>query len=180
MGLFSVDYDNVPGRCIIAQGGLKFHCDETALREYFVTILPYISLNDLIGEAVFWFLLPSTLAIWVFPFLLYTCGALNGMVVTAVLYLIAYLVHMFVYLKPINYLVFIFGNRLLALLAYIILVVISVVSGSIDKAVMLGIYFLFFYLALDEILFLPLIRVFVMPFSQSHVSDQLLEVIGDH
>ena len=73
MGLFSVYYDNIPGRCIIAQGGLEFHCDEASLYEYFDSILSYVSLSDLIGEAVFWFLMPSSLAIWAFPVLLYTC-----------------------------------------------------------------------------------------------------------
>jgi len=85
MGLFFVDYQNVPGQCVYAKGGLKFRADEEALRRYFAPILPYVSLNDLIGEAVFWVLLPSSLAIWTFPFLLYYRGGVLAVVATLVL-----------------------------------------------------------------------------------------------
>ena len=80
MGLFSVNYQNVPGQCVYAKGGLKFRADEDKLRHYFSPILPRISLNDIIGEAVFWSMLPSALAIWIFPILLYFKGILFALI----------------------------------------------------------------------------------------------------
>lgn len=118
MGLFSVDYQNVPGQCVYAQGGLKFSADEEALRRYFSPILPYVSLNDLIGEAVFWVLLPSSLAIWTFPFLLYYQGGVLAVVATLLLSTFVGIVHQYVNLRSINYWVFIFGNRLLWLVVW--------------------------------------------------------------
>jgi len=106
MGLFSVDYNNVPGKCIYAKGGLKFRADEESLSRYFAPILPHVSLNDLIGEAVFWILLQSTIAIWIFPFLLYTHGILYVIVVSIILYLIVAIVSLLVYIRPMNYIVF--------------------------------------------------------------------------
>src|SRR5215207_4367404 len=106
MGLFAVDFQDVPGQCLYAQGGLKFRADEEPLRRYFSQVLPYVSLNDLIGEAVFWVLFPSSLAIWTFPFLLYLYGVGFSLMAGVVLFLLAGIVHQYVYLKSLNYLVF--------------------------------------------------------------------------
>jgi len=103
MGLFAVDYRNVPGQCVYAQGGLKFRADEEALRRYFSQILPYVSLNDLIGEAVYWVLFPSSLAVWTFPFLLYFQGLAFTLVTVAVLFLVAGIAHQYMYSKSLNY-----------------------------------------------------------------------------
>ena len=149
----SVDYENVPGHGIYAQGRLKFRFDEDALRRYFAEILPYVSLNELIGEAVFWFMLPSAIAIWTFPFLLYYSQGILFTVVGAVaLYFIAEMAHLFFYLKPLNHILLIFGNHFLALIVYVIYAIILILSGSLMKAIILGAWFLFFALGLNELL----------------------------
>jgi len=177
MGLFSVNYQNVPGQCVYAQGGLKFRADEEALSRYFAPILSYVSINDLIGEAVFWFLLPSTLAIWTFAFLLYRQGILFALIATIVLYLFVVIGHMVLYIKPLNYVVFILGNRLLQLVAYVVLAVILVLSGSILKVIILGGWFLFFAVGLDQLILLPLISI-LRKFFSLPPSDQVLRNIG--
>jgi len=40
MGLFSIDYIDVPGQCVYGKSGLKFRGDEARLRQYFADILP--------------------------------------------------------------------------------------------------------------------------------------------
>ena len=107
MGLFSLNYQNVPGQCVYARGGLKFRADEDKLRRYFSPILAHISLNDLIGEAVFWTMLPSALAIWIFPILLYFKGILFALITTLILYLVTEIGHLIFYSKPLNYIVFV-------------------------------------------------------------------------
>ena len=179
MGLFSVNYQNVPGQCVYAQGGLKFHADEEALVRYFAPILPYVSLNNLIGEAVFWVLLPSTLSIWTFAFLLYTRGILFAVITTIALYLFVEIGHMVLYIKPLNYVVFILGNRILQLVAYIVLAVILVLSGSILKTIILGGWFLFFAVGLNQLILLPLIPILTKIFSLPP-SDQVLRNVGWH
>lgn len=180
MGLFSLDYQNMPGQCVYAKGGLKFRADEDALRHYFAPILPYVSLNDLIGESVFWSMLPSTVAIWTFPFLLHSQGILFAIIATLVLYLVAEIGHMAFYIKPLNYVVFILGNQFLSLVVYIIWAVILILSGSIVGAIILGVWFLFFALGLSQIIFLFPIIPFLTKLFSLPPSDQVLKNVGWH
>jgi hypothetical protein len=179
MGLFSVDYQNVPGQCVYARGGLKFRADENALRRYFSPILPYVSLNDLIGEAVFWVLLPSSFAIWTFPFLLYYYGGVLAVVTTLLLSTFVGIVHQYIYVKSINYLVFIFGNRLLWLAGYIVWALIFIFQGSSADVVFLGVWLIIFWLGLGDTihsLFLPIL--FRKKFFSLPLSDQVLRTVG--
>ena len=179
MGLFAVDFQNVPGECIYTQGGLKFRADEEALRRYFSQVLPYMSLNDLIGEAVFWVLLPSSLAIWTFPFLLYYQGVGLAVVVTLLLSTFVGIVHQYVYLKSINYWVFIFGNRLLWLAGYILWTVIFIFHGSSANVVLLGVWLIIFWVGLgDTIHSFLLPMLFRKKFFSLPLSDQVLRTIG--
>lgn len=179
MGLLWVNYQNVPGQCVYAKGGLKFRADEEALCRYFAPILPHVSLNDLIGEAVFWVLLPSTLVIWIFPFLLfYSQEMLFAIIVAVALYLLLEIGHMSFYLKPLNYLVFILANPLPQLILYIVWAVILIRSGSVDKFIVLGVWFLFFKLGFDKLIFSPLL----ISLNEAHFSlppsDTVLRNIG--
>src|SRR6266480_2830489 len=178
MGLFAVDYQDVPGECVCAQGGLKFRADEEALRRYFSQILPYVSLNDLIGEAVFWVLFPSSLAVWTFPFLLYFKGVAFALVSTVVLFLVAGIAHQYIYLKSVNYLVFILGNRLLQLAAYVVWALIFLVEGSLSNTLILGAWFISFALGLGDLILglLPILfqgKLFSLP-----LSDHVLRTVG--
>lgn len=178
MGLFAVDYQDVPGECVCAQGGLKFRADEEALRRYFSQILPYASLNDLIGEAVFWVLFPSSLAVWTFPFFLYFEGVAFALVITVVLFLVAGIAHQYIYLKSVNYLVFILGNRLLQLAGYIVWTLIFFNEGSLSNILILGAWFIFFALGFGDSMLglLPILfrgRVFSLP-----LPDQVLRTVG--
>jgi hypothetical protein len=110
MGLFSIDYKNVPRQGVYAHGGLKFRAGENSLSRFFAPILSYVSLNDLIGEAVFWVLLPSTLAVWTFPLIFYR---IELIIVAPALYVLARIFQMCIYLKLLNYLIFVFANKLL-------------------------------------------------------------------
>lgn len=179
MELFWVNYQNVPGQCVYAKGGLKFRGDEKALCRYFAPILPYVSLNNLIGEAVFWSLLPSTLAIWTFPFLiLYSQGILFAIVVAVALCLLLEVGHMTFYFKPLNYLVFILANPLPQLVVYIVWAVILIRSASVGKFIVLGVWFLFFKFGFDKLIFSPLL----ISLNEAHFSlppsDTVLRNIG--
>jgi len=190
MGLFSLDYKNVPGQHIYSRGGLKFRADEESLRHYFAPILSYATLNDLIGEAVFWCLLPSTLAIWAFPLVLYPP---DSIFLVLVLYVLGRILHMAIYLKPLNYLVFIFCNPLLQFLFYAILVVVFILNRSViswerlPAILFLAAVFLFFRLGGDELLFGLIMlgflsHVWFRPFTKRFLylppSDQILWNVG--
>jgi len=180
MGLFWVNYQNAPGQCIYAQGGLKFRADEEALCRYFAPILPHVSLNDLIGEAVFWVLLPSTLAIWIFPFLLYSQEILFAIIIGLVLYLILEIGHMTLYLKPLNYLVFILANPLPQFVVYIVWAVILIRSGSVKEAIVLAAWFLSFRFGLESLISSILLIPFYKIYFSLPPSDTVLRNIGWH
>ena len=178
LGLFFIKYQNVPGECIYAQGGLKFRADEKALNKWFAPILSHVSLNDLIGEAVFWNLLTSTFAIWIFPFFLYIIWIPFALIAVILIYLILEICCSCFYLKSLNYLVFILSNRLLQLTAYIILVSIFLYFGFISKAIILGLWFLFFLIGLENLIFLlPMIPIRKVLFSLPP-SDQALRNVA--
>jgi len=179
MGLFSLNYRNVPGQCVYAEGGLKFRADEYKLRHYFSPILSYISLNDLIGEAVFWSLLPSTLAIWIFPVFLYFKGILFALISTLILYLIAEIGHQIFYSKLLNYIVFILGNKVLAFIIYLILAIILIHSGFIKQVIALAGWFLFSASGSIELMSFPIALISVKFFGLPE-SDQVLRNIGWH
>ena len=177
MGLFSLNYHNVPGQCVYAKGGLKFRADEEKLYRYFSPILPHISLNDLIGEAVFWSMLPSTLAIWTFPILLYFKGISFALIATLILYLVAEIGHLAFYSKFLNYIIFVLGNNLLALVVYLIWAATLIFSGSMGEVIVLAIWFLFFALGLSQLILLPLLPILTKFFALPP-SDQILKNIG--
>lgn len=178
-GLFSLNYQNVPGYCVYAEGGLKFRADEAALRRYFAPILSYISLNELIGEAVFWTLLPSTLAIWVFPVFLYFKGVSFALRATLILSIIADMVYQVFYSKLINYIIFILANKLLALIFYLVLETILIRFNFVKEAIVLMAWGLFSISGLIEIIFLPIDLILVKFFGLAK-SDQVLRNIGWH
>jgi len=178
MGLFSVEYRNVPGQCIYARGGLKFRADEDALYQYFEPILHNVTLNDLIGEAVFWSMLPSTIALWTFPFLLLCKGAIFALITTIIIYLILEIGHLSIYIKPLNYIIFILGNNVLAFIVYIIWAVIFIITGAKGQIIILGAWFLFFAVGLNKLIILfPFIPILTKIFSLPP-SDQILRNIG--
>jgi hypothetical protein len=177
MGLFAVQYQDIPGVGVIAQGGLKFRAREESLCHYFAPILRFVSLNDLIGEAVFWIRMPSTIAIWAFPLLLYLKGFPPALVWIFGLHILAHVIHLFVYIKPLNYLVFILGNTVLQFLAYVVLAVLCALTGHVTWAIALAGVFLFYAVGLSEIfvtiLTFPMYLLVSLP-----TSDQLLRLIG--
>lgn len=188
MGLFSIDYKNVPGQGVYAHGGLKFRADENSLSRFFAPILSYVSLNDLIGEAVFWCLLPSTLAAWTFPLIFYR---IELIIIAPVLYVLARIFHMCIYLKPLNYLIFVFANKLLQFIFYAILAIVFILKGGSSEfnspvvpALILGIVFLFFAFGGDEFIFgltmlsLLLCYPFLKKFLFLPPSDQILWNVG--
>ena len=177
MGLFAVEYQDIPGRGVLAQGGLKFRASERSLSRYFAPILPFVTLNDLIGEAVFWILIPSTIVVWTLPLLLYLTGLPWALAWTIGLYLLAHVIHLLVYIKPLNYLVFILGNRILQFIAYIILAAVFAFTTHIDWAITLATMFLYFALGLDVIFVSPLTLVLTR-FVGLPTSDQLLRLVG--
>ena len=68
MGLFSVDYQNNPGQCVYAQGGLKFRADEDALADiscqsYLTCLLMILSVKRSFGFC-FRLRLPSGLSLF--------------------------------------------------------------------------------------------------------------------
>jgi hypothetical protein len=151
MGLFWLDYKNVPGQGVYAQGGLKFRFTEETLKEYFGPILSYVSLNDLIGEAVFWTMLPTYLAVYIFPFILYYKGILVSIVTAAVVFLIAEIYHLSFYNKPLNYLAFFLGSTLPQSILYAVFLVLFIRSGSVAKIAVLVVQFLASFLGIYQV-----------------------------
>ena len=116
--LFAVEFRNVPGKGVFASGGLKFQDDENALRRRYAKVLDTVSLNTLLGEAALWVLWPSTIAIWIFPALLWRLSIDVAVLVSIGVFLVAQIVHMLFYARWLNHVVFVLGNRALQILAY--------------------------------------------------------------
>jgi hypothetical protein len=176
MGLFALEYRNVPGQCVYAKGGLKFRADEEALSRYFAPILPYVSLNDLIGEAVFWTLIPETVAVWIFPLLLYFKGVFFAILVTSGSYLLVYFMHLVTYSKVLNYVNFFLANRPIQIVVYAIFIIIYIITHLWAYALALGIWMTVFALGLnvlDVLLIAICVKVFSLP-----PSDQVLRNVG--
>ncbi len=176
MGVFSVSYQD-EGDAVIAQGGLKFRAGEAALKRYFGSILGFVALSDLIGEAVFWSLLPSTVSIWLFPLTLMSFSSLVAVAAGVGAFLAFQIFHMKFYVKPLNYLVFIFGNRPLQFLAYLVFAASFIYSGQITKSIVLGSWFCMFALGVSELLLVPIIPVISALFALPP-SDQVLRKVG--
>ena len=179
MGLFAVKYQDVPGRGVIAQGGLKFRATEESLSHYFSSILPFVSLNDLIGEAVFWIIMPSTITLWIFPILIYKQGLPLSLLWIVLLHVALYIIHLFIYVKPLNYLVFVLANPFVEFSFYIITGIYFVYLGHISWAIAMGSVFIFYKVGLDVVLIsaltFPINRFVGLP-----TSDALIKLIGWH
>jgi hypothetical protein len=134
------------------------------LHHYFAPILSYIFLNELIGEATFWSLFPSALAIWVFPIFLYSKGILFALIATLILSIIAEMIHQVFYVKLIN---FILTNKLLALIVYFVLTIVLIRFNSLKQVIVLIEWRLFSISGLIEIIFFPidliLVKFFGLP-----------------
>ena len=178
MGLFAVDFNNVEGQGVIAQGGLRFRADEASLRRYFAEILPHVSLNDLIGEATFWLLLPSAIAFWLFPVLLYYLDISFAVYATAAIYLVATVSHFLVYSKPVNYLVLLFSQRVPRLIAYAGWATILVLKGLTTKAIVLGAAYLVFGFGVEARMIGTLLSPVYAKLFSLPPSDQVLRNVG--
>jgi len=178
MGFFAVEYNDVEGQGVYARGGLKFRADEASLRRYFAEILPHVSLNDLIGEATFWLLLPSTAAVWLFPVFLYFWGIASAVLATAAVYVFATVSHFLIYSKPVNYLVLLFSQRVPRLIVYAGWATIFLLKGLAAKALVVGAAFLFFAFGLESRMFATLLTpVYATLFSLAP-SDLVLRNVG--
>jgi hypothetical protein len=115
---FAVQYRNVPGKGVFAAGGLKFQRDETELRREYAPVLQHVSLESLLGEAALWVLWPSTAAIWAFPVLLWRLRTDFAILADIGVFWAVQIATMLFYARPLNYAVFVLGNRALQALAY--------------------------------------------------------------
>jgi hypothetical protein len=178
MGLFTVEYRNIEGQGVVAQGGLRFRADEASLRRYFAEILPHVSLNDLIGEATSWLLLPSAIAFWLFPVLLYSLDISLAVYATAAIYFIATLSHFLIYSKPVNYLVLLFSQRAPRLLVYAGWATILVLKGLRTKTIVLGVSYLFFGFGVEARMIATLLTPVYAKLFSLPPSDQVLRNVG--
>ncbi|MFI5339710.1 MAG: hypothetical protein ACHQ7N_07720 [Candidatus Methylomirabilales bacterium] len=178
MGLFAIDYKNVDGQGVYARGGLKFRADEESLRRYFAEILPHVSLNDLIGEATVWLLLPSTTAFWLFPVLLYYLDISFAVCATAAVYLVATVSHFLIYSKPVNHLVLLFSQRVPRLIAYAGWATILLLKGLTMKAIVLGASYLFFGFGVEARMIATLLAPVYAKLFSLPPSDQVLRNVG--
>lgn len=178
MGLFAIDYEDVPGRGVIAEGGLKFRASEEYLRRYFAPILPFVSLNDLIGEAVFWSLTPGTMAVWAFPLLLYREGLRSALLLTLAVHASWEIVFQLVYIRPLNYLTFALGNRLLQAVGYLIAGIVCASTGHLGWTFALIGVLVAYTLALPDLVVGVVTFPFNLFFVKLPVSDHLLRLVG--
>ena len=179
MGLFSVEYQDVPGQGVIAQGGLKFRAPEASLSRYFAPVLPYVSLNDLIGEAISWILMPATVAIWIFPLLLYLYDIPMALFIMLGVQVAAEILHQLVYIKPLNYITFYLGNKILQVVAYVVLALVFGFSGHGSWIIPLAGVFVYYAIGLGNVV-MSILDLFLAMFVGVPKSDQLLRLIGWH
>lgn len=179
MGLFAVEYQDVPNRGVVAQGGLNFRATEESLLRYFAPISLHVSLNDLIGEAVFWILMPSTIAVWIFPILLYLFDIPMAFFIMLGVQVVAEVLHQLVYIKPLNYLTFYLGNKILQVVAYVVLGIVFSFSGHGSWIIPLAGVFIYYAIGLDGVI-MSILDFFLAMFVGIPKSDQLLRLIGWH
>jgi len=163
---------------VFARGGLRFRADEASLRRYFAEILPYVSLNDLIGEATSWLLLPSAIAFWLFPVLLYYLDIALAVYATAAIYVVTTVSHFLIYSKPVNYLVLLFSQKVPRLLFYAGWATILLLEGLRSKAIVLGASYLFFGFGVEARMIATLLTPVYAKLFSLPPSDQVLRNVG--
>ena len=178
MGFFTVEFKNVAGQGVFAQGGLRFRADEESLRRYFAPILPHISLNDLIGEATSWLLLPSAISFWLFPVLLDALDISVAVVATAAIYLVATLSHFLAYSRPVNYLVLLFSQKIPRLLFYAGWAALLILRGFTMKAAVLGGAYLLFGFGVEARMVATLLAPLYAQLFSLPPSDLVLRNVG--
>jgi hypothetical protein len=159
---FAVSYRNVPGKGVFASGGLKFASDEAELRRQYAAALEQSPLAALLGEAALWVLWPSTAAIWAFPFLLWWLRIDLAILADIGLFWLVQIATMLFYSRPLNYAVFVLGNRLLQALGYALAAAAIWWLGAPLKALALAVWLLIMAFGVAQVIFVvpfvPLLR----------------------
>lgn len=182
MGAFTIKYQNHPGSGITAQGGLKFYEDEQTIERKLHPLPSYVPLSDLLGEAVFWFQFPETLAIWIFPLLLFAYGFPIAILVTSAIYIAAAVFYLLRYSRPLNFLHLVLGGTLVPLIAYIAWAVAFIITGSAWAIISLIFGFVLFKLVSTLVFEFPLqlllLRIQILP--TPLVSDHVLYNVASY
>ncbi len=173
--LFAVGFRDVPGKGVVAAGGLKFQDSEEALRRRYSRILERISLHVLIGEAALWVLWPSTVAIWMFPLLLWRLSADIAVLAAIGLFLAVQIAHMMFYRRWLNYVVFVLANRALQLVAYAGCAALFWSHGAPGKALAAAVWLLLMATGVVQVIFVVPFMPILKSFFAQRPADQALQ-----
>jgi hypothetical protein len=176
MGLFKLPYKNVPDFGISARG-IKFSKDEEYLRNYFAPILDFISLNDLIGEAVFWLLFPGTICFYLFLVCLIFLGPLASILIALGAYVALDFLHHLIYFKPLNYIVFALGNPIPKIIMILITSIIFYKTGNTIYILYAGLWY-FLGDFLEQIAIIPFRMIYLKFIFSLPTNDQVLRNVG--
>ena len=159
---FSVEYRAVPGKGLFAAGGLRFKTEESDLRRDYPSVLDQIPFPRLLGEAALWVLWPSTAAIWAFPALLQFLRVDYAILADIGVFLCVQIISMLFYSSPLNYALFVLGNRPLQAGVYLLWGVVFWRAGAPGQILPLAIWFLLMAFGVAQVVFvtpfLPLLR----------------------
>lgn len=160
--LFTVDYRTVPGKGLFASGGLRFKTEEADLRREFPAVLDQVPFPRLLGEAALWVLWPSTIAIWAFPAFLQFLSVDYALLADVGVFLAVQIVTMLFYSLPVNYALFVLGNRPLQAGVYLAWGLVYWRAGALARLLPLAIWFLLMAFGVAQVVFvtpfLPLLR----------------------
>ncbi len=176
--LFAVEFRDVPGKGVVAAGGLKFQDDEQSLRRRYGVVLQSVSLEVLLGEAALWVLWPSTIAIWAFPLLLWRLSIDIAVLAAIGLFLAVQIAHMMFYRRWLNYAVFVLANRALQVVVYAGCAALFWSDGAPRKAIAAGVWLAVMATGVAQVIFvvpfLPLLKSFFNP----RPADQALQNVA--
>lgn len=160
--LFAVPFRSVPDKGLFAAGGLLFEGQEADIRREHAAALRKASLETLLGEATLWVLWPSTVAIWVFPFLLWKLPVDRAVLADVGVFLGVQIAHMLFYARWLNYALFALGNRAVQVMAYAAAGGWFWIAGQRGKIVALAAWLAFMALGVLQVIFvtpfLPLLK----------------------
>ncbi|HYM10547.1 MAG TPA: hypothetical protein VEU62_07440 [Bryobacterales bacterium] len=179
--LFAVEFPSIAGKGLFASGGLKFQDDEPALRRQYGFILKLVPLDVLLGEAALWVLWPSTVAIWVFPLLLWPLAIDRAVLAAIAVFLAVQIAHMLFYAQRLNYAVFVLGNRALQAAVYAVCALLFWHAGAITKIIALAAWLLLMATGILQVIFvvpfLPLLKYW---FARRPADQALRNVVRHH
>jgi len=177
MGLFELPYENIADDGILAKGEIKFAGDEQYLQSYFSKIQVSVSLKDLVGEAVFYLIFPGTVCFYLFIICLIFLNLKTCLLIALSTYIALDFIHRLIYIKPINYIIFVIGHPISKIIMIIIASIMFYIAGNPMRILYAC---LWYFLAgfLENMIIIPFEMLYSKLLFSLPKNDQILRNVG--